>query len=234
MREAGFPVTDLTADLAGHDRIVGRPPLVITAADAETFARCIHVGGVAVFPADTVYGLACEPDTPEAVTRLYALKGRRPDKPAAVMFFDPELALAALPELERRTRALLERLLPGAVTALLPNPRRRFPLACGPDPDTLGLRVPALGDALAPLAAVRWPVLQSSANLAGGPDATRLEEVPEAIRAHADLVLDGGELGGTPSTVVDLRRFEREGTYDILREGAAPAEAIARAASETA
>ena len=93
--------------------------------DAERLSRCIQVGGVAVFPADTVYGLACEPDIAEAVERLYALKGRRPDRPAAVMFFDVELALAALPELEPRTRALMERLLPGGVTLLLPNPPRR-------------------------------------------------------------------------------------------------------------
>ena len=90
---------------------------------------------MAVFPADTVYGLACEPDTREAVERLYALKGRKPDKPAAIMFFDLELAFAALPELEPRTRTLLSRLLPGGITALLPNPLRRYPLACGPDPD---------------------------------------------------------------------------------------------------
>jgi len=203
---------------------------LIAPADAEVFARCIQVGGVAVFPADTVYGLACEPDTPEAVARLYALKGRKPDKPAAVMFFDRELAFAALPELEPRTRALLERLLPGGITALLPNPARRFPLACGPDPQTLGLRVPRPG----PLEGMRWPVLQSSANAAGGADARRLEEVPEAIRRRADLVLDGGELAGTPSTVVDLRRFERDARWSVLRAGAVPAEAIARAAADIA
>ena len=110
---------------------------MISLADAETFSRCISVGGVAVFPADTVYGLACEPDNREAVTQLYFLKRRRPEKPAAVRFFDPDLALAALPELGPRTRAALEALLPGAVTLLLPNPARRFPLACGPDPKTL-------------------------------------------------------------------------------------------------
>lgn len=204
---------------------------MIGAADAEVFARCIQVGGVAVFPADTVYGLACEPDTPEAVARLYALKGRRPRKPAAVMFFDRELAFAALPELQPRTRALLERLLPGGITALLPNPARRFPLACGPDPFTLGLRVPALGDGLA---AMRWPVLQSSANAAGGVDARRVEDVPAAIREAADLVLDGGELAGTPSTVVDLRRFERERSWAVVRDGAVPAAAIERAAAAAA
>lgn len=199
---------------------------MVSARDAETFARCMAVGGVAVFPADTVYGLACEPDTPEAVRRLYALKGRRPDKPAAVMFFSLELALEALPELGERTRGALGLLLPGAVTLLLPNPLRRYPLACGPDPGTLGLRVPALGDALAPLGTVRWPVLQSSANRAGAADARTLAEVPASIREGADLLVDGGELGGTPSTVIDLRAYERDGTWEILREGALPAAAV--------
>ena len=205
---------------------------MITASDAETFGRCIAVGGVAVFPADTVYGLACEPDTREAVERLYALKGRRPDKPAAVMFFDPELAFAALPELEPRTRSLLERLLPGGITALLPNPLRRYPLACGPDPHTLGLRVPSLGPETEALAEMRWPVMQSSANRAGGIDAQHLEEVPDEIRRGADLVLDGGELEGTPSTVVDLRRFELDGMWAVLRQGAVPERDIELAAAE--
>jgi len=111
---------------------------MITAADADTFARCIHAHGVALFPADTVYGLATEPDSAEGVTRLYALKGRKPDKPAAVMFFAVELALAALPELPAATRAAVERLLPGGVTLLLPNPARRYPLACADRPGARG------------------------------------------------------------------------------------------------
>jgi len=193
---------------------------MITAADAETFSRCIAVGGVAVFPADTVYGLACEPDNREAVTQLYFLKRRRPEKPAAVMFFDLELALAALPELGPRTRAALEALLPAALTLLLNNPHGRFPLACGPDPGTLGLRVPDWPAPLAPLGGVRWPVLQSSANDSGGRDARVLAAVPERIRAAADLVLDGGELPGTPSTVVDLRGYEDGGRFAIARQGA--------------
>ena len=208
---------------------------MITRADAETFARCIAVGGVAVFPADTVYGLACEPDTREAVERLYALKGRSPAKPSAIMFFDLELAFAALPELEPRTRALLSRLMPGGITALLPNPLRRYPLACGAgggDVHTLGLRVPALGAGTEALAGMRWPVMQSSANHAGGIDAQRLEEVPEDIRRGADLVLDGGELEGTPSTVVDLRRFELDGMWAVLRQGAVPEREIEHAAAE--
>jgi L-threonylcarbamoyladenylate synthase len=201
--------------------------VALTAADAQTFERCIAVGGIAVFPADTVYGLACEPDSKEAVQRLYMLKRRRPDKPAAVMFFALELALAALPELGPRTAAALGGLMPGAVTLLLPNPARRFPLACGPEPETLGVRVPSWPPALAALGEVRWPVLQSSANAAGGADARRLQDVPAYMREHTDLVLDGGELPGTPSTVIDLRGYEATGAWRIVREGIVP-EAVVR------
>ncbi|HKH17803.1 MAG TPA: Sua5/YciO/YrdC/YwlC family protein [Solirubrobacteraceae bacterium] len=193
-----------------------------TEADAAAFERCIRAGGVVVFPADTVYGLACDPASRFAVERLYALKGRAPDKPAAAMFFSLAPALAALPELGARTRTALEALLPGALTLLLPNPERRFPLACGADPATLGLRVPDLPA----LRGVVVPVLQSSANASGGPDARRLADVPEPIRAGADLVLDGGELPGRPSTVVDLRRYDEAGDWTVLRAGLVASEAI--------
>jgi L-threonylcarbamoyladenylate synthase len=185
----------------------------------------MSVGGVAVFPADTVYGLACDVHNRVAVERLYRFKRRRLDKPSAVMFFDVDLALAALPELGERTRAALRRLLPGPVSVLLPNPEGRFPLACGDDIRTLGLRVPVVPL----LEGVSWPVLQSSANLAGGPDARRLSEVPEVLRRGADLVIDGGELPGTPSTVVDLRSFETSGEWGIVREGAVSGDEVAAA-----
>jgi L-threonylcarbamoyladenylate synthase len=154
------------------------------------------------------------------VERLYRIKGRLPERPAAVMFFDLELALAALPELGERTRGALGRLMPGAVTLVVPNPGRRYPLACGPAPDRLGLRVPSLEGPLAPLTAARWPVLQSSANPSGGADARRLEDVDARIRAGVDLQLDGGVLAGTPSTVVDLSAYEDSGAFEVLREGA--------------
>jgi L-threonylcarbamoyladenylate synthase len=195
----------------------------VTTEDVETFERCISVGGVAIFPADTVYGLATEPDSREGIERLYRLKGRPPDKPAAVMFFRLDAALAALPELGERTRAAVERLLPGALTLVVPNPARRYPLACEPEPERLGLRVPSLEGELAPLSAVGWPVLQSSANRAGEPDARAVADIDERVRAGVDLVLDAGELPGTPSTVVDLTAYEADGTWELLREGAVPA-----------
>ncbi len=206
--------------------------MALTAADAETFERCMHVGGFAVFPADTVYGLACDPEATEALERIYRLKRRPMDKPSAVMFFDVELALAALPELEPPLRRAFAALLPGPVTLLIPNPERRFPLACGPAPETLGLRVPRFDGPLAPLSLVRWPILQTSANLSGEADARRLEDVDPRLREAADMVLDAGERPGTSSTVIDLRAFAVDGSWAIVRPGALPAEDVAAALSE--
>jgi len=191
---------------------------------ADAFARCIRAGGVALFPADTVYGLACDPRSPAAVARLYALKGRPVDKPAAVMFFGVARALAALPQLGSRTRAAIETLLPAALTLLLSNPGGLFPLACGSEPTTLGLRVPLLPG----FADVGVAVLQSSANLSGGADPRMLADVDVSLRDGADLVLDGGTLPGTPSTVVDLRSYEAAGEWSVLRGGAVAGSALRR------
>lgn len=192
---------------------------------AARLERCIRVGGVAVFPSDTVYGLACDPDSRFAVERLYLLKRRPRQKPSAVMFFALEPALEALPELGNATREALARLLPGPVGTLLPNPARRFPRACGEDASTLGLRVPAVQG----LAAVKVAVLQSSANRAGGSDPRTLAEVPQLLRMGVDLVIDGGELPGTPSTVVDLRSYERDRSWAVVRAGAVSEKALAEA-----
>src|SRR4051794_13516060 len=138
------------------------------------------------------------------------------------MFFDRD---AALDGLAPRTRALLARLLPGALTALVPNPRHRFPLACGPDPDTLGVRVPAA----TPLRGARVVVLQSSANHSGEPEPRTLEAVPQDIRGRVRLVLGAGELPGVASTVVDRRGYEDEGRWSVVRDGAVGRDALAAA-----
>lgn len=205
---------------------------MLRAADAERLQACLAADGVAVIPTDTVYGLACHPDSDRGLGRIYELKCRPPHKPAAVMFFSLQTALATLTELGQRTRAAAEALLPGPVTLLLANPLGRYPAACAPageGPALLGLRVPALTGPLAPLATVSLPAAQSSANFAGGSDPQSLAEVPLPLREGADLVLDGGELAGAASTVVDLSRYEEDRSWRILREGPISSNALARA-----
>ncbi len=201
----------------------------LVGADAARLGRCLEQGGVAVFPTDTVYGVGCDPVSEPAARRLYELKGRPAQRPAAVLFFAAQAALAALPELSQRERAAVGALLPGPVTLLLPNRARRFPVACGPDPDTLGLRVPALRPALAALGQLQLPLLQSSANRSGEADARRLSDVPRALLDAVDLALDAGELPGVASTVIDLRDYQTSGRWSLLRAGALSAAAVADA-----
>lgn len=197
--------------------------------DGGRLRECLAGGGVAVFPTDTVYGVGCDPESATAVRRLYELKGRPPARPAAVMFFSLPAVFAELPELGERERAALRALLPGPVTVLLPNRERRFPLACGPDTATLGLRVPLLDGALTALRATGAPAMQSSANISGEGEARRLAEVAPHLLEGVDLVLDGGELSGVASTVVDLGDYERGGQWRVVRAGPVGAATLARA-----
>jgi L-threonylcarbamoyladenylate synthase len=177
--------------------------------------RCIAGGGVAVFPADGLYGLACDPLDAGAIARIHELKGRDDGKPSAVMYFSPLALRELVSGLGPRTAAAVSALLPGPVTLVVANPEHRYPLACREDRERLGLR---LLDG--PLAGAMCPIFQTSANLSGEPAPSRWDDVPEPIVAGADLAIDGGELTGLPSTVIDIAAIEEDGGWTILRQGA--------------
>lgn len=186
--------------------------------------RCIAEGGVAVFPADGLYGLACDPLDVDAIARVHVLKGRDEGKSSAVMYLSP-LAMRELVEgFGARTAVAAGRLLPGPVTLVVANPDERYPLACREDPHRLGVR---LIDG--PLAGAMCPLFQTSANRSGEPPHSRFAAVPAEIVESADLAIDGGQLTGLPSTVVDLSGYDKDGGWTILREGAISAEDMARA-----
>jgi L-threonylcarbamoyladenylate synthase len=177
--------------------------------------RTVAAGGVALFPADTLYGLACDPLREAAIECIHGLKGREEGKPSAVMFFSPLAMRELMSTLGPRTRDALGALLPGPVTVVVDNPDRRYRLASPDDPARLGVRLIE-----GPLAGTRWPVFQASANRSGEPPPHRFGGIDSRILAGVDLAIDGGELGGTPSTVVDLSRIDDDGAWSILREGA--------------
>jgi L-threonylcarbamoyladenylate synthase len=177
--------------------------------------RTVAAGGVAIFPADTLYGLACDPLREAAIERIHRLKGRDEGKPSAVMFFSPLAMRELMSTLGPRTGDALAALLPGPVTLVVDNPDRRYRLASRDDPARLGVR---LIDG--PLAGTRCPVFQTSTNRSGEPPSHRFGGIDSRILAGVDLAIDGGELGGTPSTVVDLSRIDADGGWSILREGA--------------
>ena len=177
--------------------------------------RTVLGGGLAVFPADTLYGIACDPSNGAAIDRIHALKGRDEGKPSAVMFLSPLAMRELVSTLGPRAREALGALLPGPVTLVVDNPGRLYPLACREDPGRLGVRL--IGG---PLQGARCALFQTSANRSGEPAPSRFGEVDPLIRDGADLAIDGGEVGGEPSTVVDLTPVDAGGEWTVLREGA--------------
>lgn len=165
-----------------------------------------------VLPSDTVYGLCGDPNSEAVAREIYRLKHRPAEQPLALLAADAETLLELVPELPRA-------LLPGPYTVVLPNPAERFRWLTGSSPATIGVRIPQLPDATAKVLAEVGPVVATSANLHGGRETRTLEDLPSEIRAGVGALVDGGELPGTPSTVLDLTRAEPR----VLREGAVPA-----------
>ena len=190
----------------------------------------IRAGEPVVLPTDTVYGLCADPNREGPAREVARLKGRNERQPTALLLRDVELLLESIPGL-RAHAASLRALLPGRLTLILPNPARRYRWLTGDNPEAIGIRVPELGGPGAEVLGRVGAVLATSANRHGGPDPRRLDEVPEEIRRGCAALVDGGELPGTPSTVLDLTGPEPR----VLREGAIPAaEALERLLGATA
>lgn len=188
----------------------------VNAGDAarQALESCISKGGVALFPADGLYGLACDPLNEKAVRRIHEIKGRDEDKSSAIMYLSPLAMRELIRDLGQRVSEAAARLLPGPVTLIVPNPRHRYPLACREDLSRLGIRVID-----GPLSGVRFPLFQTSANLSGEPAPSVFEGVVPEVKEMVDLAIDGGQLTGLPSTVVDLTDYDEHGEWQILREG---------------
>jgi L-threonylcarbamoyladenylate synthase len=192
----------------------------------DDVVAALREGGLAVLPTDTVYGLTCAAGSEAAARELYRLKGRDAIQPTAVVFASVEALLAELPQ-GLSVRMLLDELLPGPYTLVVPNARRRFAWLNAERPQAAGVRVPALPSPADEIVGRVGAVVATSANLPGEPDPCRVDDVPERIRRGVAAVVDAGALPGTPSTVIDVSGPEPT----LLRAGAgAPDAALARAA----
>jgi L-threonylcarbamoyladenylate synthase len=200
-------------------------PLRVGNGLSDEAVAAIRAGKPVVLPTDTVYGLCANPYRPEPVERAYRLKGRERTQPSALLAADVDMLFECVPELRGRVGTLLRELLPGPLTLVVPNPARRYRWLTGPNQEALGVRVPQLPPIAAGILGRVGAVMATSANLAGGPDPRRVDDVPDEILDGCGAVVDGGELPGVPSTVIDLTGE----TPRVLREGAVPAdEALAR------
>lgn len=188
----------------------------------------IEEGELVVIPTDTVYGLACTPDDAAVVRALSQLKGRAAGQPITLVAASVDGLIERAPELRGRAETLARSLLPGPLTLVLPNPARRYPWLTGERPQSIGVRVPDVEGPAREFLAEVVVVAATSANRHGGTDPRRLADVPREILDAVAATIDGGELPGTPSTVLDLTAPKPR----VLREGAVPAaDALARVAA---
>jgi L-threonylcarbamoyladenylate synthase len=164
---------------------------------SEDAVAALRAGRAVILPTDTVYGLCALPEHEDV---LYELKRRNRSKPVALLAADVDALIAARPELDR---AVLDRYLPGPYTLVF---------------ETAGVRVPNLPPEAAEVVREVGVVAATSANLSGGPDPRRVQDLPEEIRSACGAIVDAGELPGVPSTVIDLTGGEPR----VLRQGAGP------------
>jgi L-threonylcarbamoyladenylate synthase len=193
--------------------------------------EAIRAGKPVILPTDTVYGLVASAYTAAATERLYRLKGRDAQQPTALIAADLDLLFECVPELRGRAGVIARALFPGPYTLVLPNPARRYRWITGANPHLIGVRVPELPEPSERILAQAGCVVATSANLPGGPAPRRIEEIPAELLERVAAVVDGGELPGVASTVIDFSGADPR----VLRQGAASAsDAIERVSAALA
>ena len=186
--------------------------------EIETAIEAIRRRQLAVIPTDTVYGLVADGRSEAAARSLYAAKGRDAKQPTALLFDSVDTLVEHLPELPGPARVAVRALLPGPLTLVVPNPGLRFSWLNAERPEAIGVRVPDVSGPGKEILAASGVLVATSANLPGGAEPRGLDDVPSPILDAAAAVVDGGDLPGTPSTVIDLTGSEPH----VLREGALP------------
>ncbi|MFB6139962.1 MAG: L-threonylcarbamoyladenylate synthase [Halosimplex sp.] len=174
--------------------------------DVERAARAIEDGEPVVYPTETVYGLGANAVDPDAVERVFEVKGRDRDKPVSLGVPSVERA-REYARLTEREVAFMEAFLPGPVTVVVER-RDVVPDALTAGREKVGIRVPDHDLALELFEACDAPVTATSANLSGTGSVRQVGELSDEVREAVSVVLDGGETGGAESTVVDVERGE--------------------------
>lgn len=195
--------------------------------DPDRAADCLLSGGLAVIPTETVYGLAADADQPEAVTRVFDIKGRPPDHPVIVHIASAGTLGEWAAEIPDVATVLAGACWPGPLTLLLARSDRVADVVTG-GRDTVGIRVPAHPLAQRVLARAGGGVAAPSANRYGRVSPTTVQHVLDDLGGlldpERDVILDGGpSTVGVESTIVDCTTLPPQ----ILRPGGIPTEDIA-------
>jgi len=190
---------------------------------ADALAALV-AGEAIVYPTETFYALGVDALSITALERLFAIKGREPGKPVALIAADTAMAFAVAREVPAQARVLANAFWPGPLTLVLPA-RDGIPAALIGADGGVGVRVSSHPIACALAAGLRGPLTATSANLAGEPPAVDPGAARRSLGDKIKIVEDGGLAGGPPSTVVAINRSGMR----VLRPGAVSERQLAAA-----
>lgn len=173
-------------------------PLLISKA-----AKVIKNGGIVAFPTDTCYGLAVNPFDPQAVNRLFEIKGRKTCKPIILLVSGIHMLEDLIIRVSPLQKSFMEEFWPGPLTLIL-NKNDRIPDRLGGKCQTIGIRYPNAEIPLRLIEKVGLPITATSANLSGEPTARSAKEIQESLGENIELILDAGHHGQAASTILDL------------------------------
>lgn len=164
----------------------------------------LQKGGLVAFPTETVYGLGGDALNPDSSRKIYAAKGRPSDNPLIVHIAELDALQKIVSQIPQTAWRLADAFWPGPLTMILPK-SDAVPKETTGGLDTVAVRMPSHGVALALIRAAGGYVAAPSANTSGRPSPTKASFVAEDLNGKIDMILDGGEVGiGLESTIVDL------------------------------
>lgn len=188
----------------------------------EQAISTLQHGGVIAFPTDTVYGIGASLEHPEALRRIYDLKGRSPDKPLPILIARVEMLDQLSPDVDERLADLAEQFWPGALTIVVPAADHLPAEVKAPD-NTIGVRLPNHSIPLSIAERAGGAIATTSANLSGQDSAHAASEIRDAFGSTIDIILDGGfSPQANSSTVIRVV----DGEIVVLREGVISTEAL--------
>lgn len=195
-------------------------------ASFEKIKKILENGGVGVIPTDTVYGLCASALNKDSIKRIYKIKKRDLDKPL-VLFVKNKEEIENYAIINEKSKKLIKKFIPGKITLVLKKKDPSFSISIKKF-ETIGIRIPKDNFVLTLLNSLQFPLATTSANISGRKTPKNIEGIKETFMGVVDFIVDGGELGEEPSTVVEVIDNE----VKILREGVIKKEEIFKALKE--
>lgn len=173
--------------------------------DFGEIAGRLEQGAVMLYPTETTYGLGCLATDREGIERIFELKQRPAERPYLVLVRDREMLEKYVSEIPAAYESMIERFWPGPLTLVFPAREGTLPMdLLAPGLQTLAIRISSHPFCSQLLKHLDAPLVSTSANLSGAPNPSSLEDVSHFVKNGVDLIVDGGTLGGTPSSIVRL------------------------------